>query len=215
MFAVVNFQRVPFRSLLIGVICAIALGACSSDGRELREPGTGGATPRPVPIPTTTVDMFTNTLDGEFALRSPNVAPASFLPHRYSIAGANISPELHWRNVPEGTVELAIVLTDLTAEDQVLWLIAGLDPTSVQLFEGLVPPGATQGENDRGQIGWSGPSPAPGDDAHSYVFRLFALFEPSGLQGGELAAGTIPDLEAIAHGVTELVVFYQEFETIG
>jgi Raf kinase inhibitor-like YbhB/YbcL family protein len=34
--------------------------------------------------------------------------------------------------------------------------------------------GASQGENDTGNIGWNGPCPPPGKP-HHYIFTLFAL----------------------------------------
>jgi Raf kinase inhibitor-like YbhB/YbcL family protein len=36
-------------------------------------------------------------------------------------------------------------------------------------------PGAQQGLNDTGQIGYDGPKPPPGHAAHRYEFRVYAL----------------------------------------
>jgi Raf kinase inhibitor-like YbhB/YbcL family protein len=191
--------------------CLIVLAACSNDGRSLREPGTGGATPRPTPEPTTTVDLFVDADPDAFTLRSPSVAPSEMLPLRHAYGGSNVPPELRWRNVPEGTVELALVVTDVTANDFVHWVMAGIDPQGgTTLYEALVPPGAVQALNDFGELGWGGPAPPVGDEAHSYVFKLLALGELSGLEGGEVGASVIPMLESKAIGVAELVVFYRQ-----
>ncbi len=183
---------------------------CGDDGRSLREPGTGGATPRPVPETTTSVDLFADADANGFTLRSPAARPGDLLPYRHSRAGANVSPEVQWRNVPDDAVELALVMVDITAGDFVHWVIAGIAPTSTTIFEALVPPGAVQALNDFGEPGWGGPAPPLGDDAHSYVFKLFALSEPSGLQGGERGSDVIADLEAKAIGIAELVTFYRQ-----
>ena len=188
--------------------------SCSGDGRQLREPGTGGATPRPVPESTTSIDVFADVEPGTFALRSPAAGPGDLLPFRHARAGSNTAPELHWRGVPVEAVELALVMVDITANDFVHWVIAGIDPTSVTLFEALVPPGAVQAINDFGELGWGGPAPPIGDDAHSYVFTLFALRELSGLTGGEVGSDVIARLEASAVGAAELITFYRQAAVI-
>jgi Raf kinase inhibitor-like YbhB/YbcL family protein len=193
---------------------ALLVAGCSSDGRALREPGTGGAVDRPPIVTTTAVDLFPNALASEFALASPAVQPATFLPYSFSRAGANVSPPLEWQNVPIDTQELVLVVTDVTANGFVHWVIAGIDPSAVQLFEGGVPPGAVQMVNDFGELGWGGPAPPIGDTPHSYLFRLFALSELSGLLGGEIGASVLPQIEAAANGVAELVVFYQHLDPV-
>jgi Raf kinase inhibitor-like YbhB/YbcL family protein len=182
--------------------------ACSSDGRSLREPGTGGATPRPVPETTTTIDVFAGVKPGDFVLRSPAARDGDLLPVRHARGGSNIAPEVRWQGVPAEAVELALVMVDINANNFVHWVVTGIDPATPGLFEALVPPGAVQALNDFGELGWGGPAPPIGEDAHSYVFKLFALGEPSGMQSGELGSAAIPMLEAKAIGVTELITFY-------
>lgn len=203
-------MRAPARLAIALVSLLLVAASCSSDGRELREPGTGGATPRPTEAPPTSINLFDGVAQDSFTLRSPATVPGGLLPFRHARAGANIPPELQWRGVPAEAEELVVVMRDVTANGFVHWLVAGIDPTTITLFEALVPPGAVQALNDFGELGWGGPAPPIGDDAHSYVFTVFALGEPSGLQGGEIGSSVIGDIEAKAIGVAELVTFYRQ-----
>ncbi len=192
---------------------AALISACSNDGRALREPGTGGATPRPLPTTTVPVDLFADAIPGTFTVRSPAVRPGDLLPHRHTAGGANVAPELQWRNPPAGAVEIAIVMTDIN-DGFVHWVVAGIDPVSGTVFEGLVPPGAVEAVNDFGQNGYGGPAPPIGSDAHSYVFKVLALDEFSGLAPDQVGADVIADIESKAIGVAELFTFYRQ-ESVG
>lgn len=208
----VTLANMRTRQLAALAVAAMLAGACSSDGRDLREPGTGGAVDRPPIVTTTEVDLFETALESEFALASPSVQTASFLPYRFSRAGSNVSPPLVWQNVPVDAVEVVLVVTDVSANGFVHWVLAGLDPTSTQVFEGDVPPGAIQTANDFGETGWGGPAPPIGDTPHSYLFRLFALGEFSGLQGGEVGSTVLATIEAESIGVAEMIVFYEHID---
>jgi Raf kinase inhibitor-like YbhB/YbcL family protein len=102
---------------------------------------------------------------------------------RYTCDGENISPELAWRGVPEGTQELALVLEDPDAPGGTFthWLVYGVDPGSTGLPKGATP--ARQGENDFGDDAYGGPCPPEGEE-HRYVFRLLALHLPLELEPG-------------------------------
>ncbi|MGH9183228.1 MAG: YbhB/YbcL family Raf kinase inhibitor-like protein [Acidimicrobiales bacterium] len=139
-------------------------------------------------------------------LRSPAFNDHAPIPARYSRDGGDVSPPLEWSGIPEGTAELALLCEDPDAPGGTFihWVLAGIDPSSSGLAAGEVPPGAVEGPNDFGDLGYGGPRPPAGDDAHRYVFRLFATSEPLGLspgssaddlgaaiEGKELAEGTI------------------------
>lgn len=201
----------PYLRWAVAVLAALASAACGGDGRRLPEPGTNGATPRPTAVVTDTADLFGEASATEFALRSPSFAFGEMLPARHAYAGGNVPPELRWQNVPEGTEELAVVMTDLSADGFVHWVMTGIDPMGGStIYEALVPPGAVQARNDFDELGWAGPAPPVGGDAHTYVIRLLALGQVSGFQGGEPGAEVIPELEAMAIGMAELVVFYRQ-----
>lgn len=54
----------------------------------------------------------------------------------------------------------------------------GIDPHSGGVAAGQSPLRGTELVNGYGDRGWGGPHPPPGDDAHHYLFRLYALAEP-------------------------------------
>jgi hypothetical protein len=186
----------------------VGAGCADSDGTTLREPGTGGATPPPVVVVTEPESLFTD-LDVSFSLRSPAFRPNENIPFHYSRDGANVSPPLEWINQPIDAVELALVVTDPSADGFVHWVIWGLDPTTGGLAEGDVPPGALQALNGFGDLGWVGPDPPDLDSPHAYLFRLFALRDlPSDVTPGGGGRASIELLEAHAMAIAELIGFF-------
>jgi len=191
----------------LSVIAMIA-ASCSGDGTTLREPGTGGATPFPVVVDTEPPALF-DDLDQSFSLRSPAFEPNTNLPARFTrVDGDDISPPLEWVNQPTDAVELALVMTDPTAEGFVHWVIWGIDPTTTGLAEGQVPPGAVQALNSFGEVGYAGPAP-PGATPHVYLFRLFALRDlPAEVMPDSDGRIAIEQLESHAMAIAELITSY-------
>jgi hypothetical protein len=111
----------------------------------------------------------------EFALDSTAFENAQAIPRQHSCDGEDVSPPLHWSNVPDGTRSLALVVDDPDAPRGVFthWVAWGLDPAAEGLREGEAPP--REGRNDFGAKGYGGPCPPPGHGLHRYVFRLYAL----------------------------------------
>lgn len=171
------------RLAILGAVAALA-AACGGGGEQA------------VPEGVTTAAGF------EFA--SAPFDPGESIPARFTCDGENLSPTLSWTGVPQGTAELAIVVEDPDAPGGIFihWLVYGLPPDSTGVPEQVPaepevagPPPLRQGENDFGDVGWSGPCPPEGE-SHRYVFRLLALAAELGL-----AAGTGPgDFQAAAEG---------------
>lgn len=195
---------------LIRLLTAVAVltAACSGDGTTLREPGTGGATPFPVVVDTEPPVLF-DDLDQGFSLRSPAFEPNTNLPARFTrVDGDDISPPLEWVNQPTDAVQLALVMTDPTAEGFVHWVIWGIDPTSTGIAEGQLPPGAVQALNSFGEIGYAGPAPL-GENQHVYLFRLFALRDlPDEVVPDSDGRIAIEQLESHAMAIAELITSY-------
>jgi Raf kinase inhibitor-like YbhB/YbcL family protein len=82
---------------------------------------------------------------------------------------------------PQGSATLALVVTDLSADGFVHWVVVGIDPEITGTAEGLAPPGAIQGKNGFGAIGWGGPCPPAGSGEHEYLVQLYALDKDLGL----------------------------------
>ncbi|HEX9745532.1 MAG TPA: YbhB/YbcL family Raf kinase inhibitor-like protein [bacterium] len=105
--------------------------------------------------------------------------------NRHSYNHTNLSPPLNWTNVPDGTVELALICDDPDCPTGTFihWVIWGIPASAHELPEGMpkeleLPAYGSikQGKNDFGLIGWDGPAPPPGKN-HRYYFKLYALSE--------------------------------------
>ncbi len=108
----------------------------------------------------------------------------------------DVAPRFTWTSVPAGTVELAIVLTDQTADGYVLWAMSGIDPNLGVVEAGVVPAGAIRATNSTGALGYSGPCPPSG--THVYLAELFAIGQQLELSDGALAADAITAIETAA-----------------
>ena len=108
-------------------------------------------------------------------LRSSAFNDDDTIPRHHAKDGGNEPPELEWTPAPDGTRELALLMEDPDAPRGTFlhWLVTGIDPTATTLADSGV-----QHENGFGEQGYGGPMPPVGDDAHRYVFRLYALGEP-------------------------------------
>jgi len=99
--------------------------------------------------------------------------------------GNNISPELSWKNAPDGTKSFAVTVYDPdapTGSGFWHWTIYNTPATEKGLAAGagnitkkLAPEGSVQVNNDVGLPGYFGPCPPQGDIPHRYVITLYAL----------------------------------------
>lgn len=123
-------------------------------------------------------------------LYSPAFDDHTFIPGRHGHENDNVSPSLEWRNVPEEAAELLLLCEDPDAPSGTFlhWLVTGVDADSTGVAEGETPAGGRAWPNGFGERGWGGPAPPPGDQAHRYFFRLYALPEPVELPGGATPA---------------------------
>ncbi|NHN49016.1 YbhB/YbcL family Raf kinase inhibitor-like protein [Halostella sp. JP-L12] len=124
-------------------------------------------------------------------------------PERHTCDGADESPPLSIEGSPDDAEALALVLDDPDAGEEpfVHWLLWNVPADSGEIPGGLPQSetveeldGARQGTNDFGEVGYRGPCPPEGDDAHTYRFRAYALASPLGVEAG---AETDPVLSAI------------------
>ncbi len=117
-----------------------------------------------------------------FKLRSPAFGPGGEIPLKHTGDGADISPPLRWTDPPEGTKSFALTVDDRHDPPSgiwVHWVLYGISGAIRELPEGVsrrdtVSGVGTQGVNDFGGVGYSGPRP-PRGPAHLYFFRLYAL----------------------------------------
>jgi phosphatidylethanolamine-binding protein (PEBP) family uncharacterized protein len=115
-------------------------------------------------------------------LSSPAFIDGSRLPQRYTCDGAGDEPPIQAGTVPPSTSELVLVVADPDAPGGPYVHVTryGISPRG----DGSVDTGGQEGLNSAGKTGWTPPCPPKGDDAHSYVWSVYALRHPSGLHGG-------------------------------
>ncbi|HEU4674050.1 MAG TPA: YbhB/YbcL family Raf kinase inhibitor-like protein [Candidatus Limnocylindrales bacterium] len=153
--------------------------------------------------------MSTSPSSATFALSSPTFVTGAAIPPKYGCDGRGVSPPLAWSGVPDGAVELELLVDDPDANGFVHWVAVGIAASSDGLAEGASGTDAVpvEGRNSFGRTGWGGPCPPSG--THHYRFRLYAVSRPLGLRGGVSA----DDLRAAAKGATvgtaELVGTYR------
>lgn len=118
---------------------------------------------------------------------SKSFSAGADIPKKYTCDGQNISPELAWENLPDGTISVAVLLEDPDAPGGTFthWLMYDLPLGMQTVAEGVpaageIPGGGLQGLNDFGKVGYGGPCPPPGRP-HRYIFRVLALDKTLGL----------------------------------
>jgi Raf kinase inhibitor-like YbhB/YbcL family protein len=114
-------------------------------------------------------------------LTSDAFADGGTIPDRYTCDGDDVPPGLRWDGVPTGARALALVMEDPDAPDGtfVHWTVLDIPPDAVTL-----PREATEGTNSFGDRGYGGPCPPEDDEPHRYVFLIYALEAPLGLEAG-------------------------------
>ena len=152
-------------------------------------------------------------------LTSPAFDQDGSIPARYTCQGQDLSPELVWSGLPEGTRSLALVVDDPDAPDPaapqrtwVHWVLYNIPPDSGGLRESAdaenLPAGTLEGLNDWQRTGYGGPCPPIG--RHRYFHKLYAL----DTMLPDLRQPTKAQLEKALQGhilgYTELVGTYQK-----
>lgn len=108
-----------------------------------------------------------------FTFRSDDFESGDKIPFEYTCEGP--SPELNWKNPPEGLESWAITMIDLDfSNGHTHWLIFNIPVDVRDMPSGTTPAGSVQGTNDGGEKFYFGPC-APNNEVHRYVFTLYAL----------------------------------------
>lgn len=117
-------------------------------------------------------------------LSSPSFPDGGPLPSWSAYRRENRRPELHVADVPPGTASLALIMDDPDAPmgTWTHWLVWNLPAETRVIPSDRLPPGAVEGKNDYGEIGYGGPAPPSG--THRYFFTLYALKETLSLPRG-------------------------------
>ncbi|MDY0049699.1 MAG: YbhB/YbcL family Raf kinase inhibitor-like protein [Halothiobacillaceae bacterium] len=129
-------------------------------------------------------------LGAEFTVSSPQIAPNATLANEqvfkgFGCEGDNISPQLLWKNAPEGTKSFAVTAYDPdapTGSGWWHWVVFNIPADAIGLPKGagnpeagLLPKTVIQSRTDFGQPGYGGPCPPVGHGPHRYQFTVHAL----------------------------------------
>jgi Raf kinase inhibitor-like YbhB/YbcL family protein len=107
-------------------------------------------------------------------LRTGATVPKPLVWNHDGCNGANRRPRLAWDAPPPATHDVLLTVIDPDAPKPggwVHWRI--VVPAATRSIGATIPPGAIEGKNDYGTVGWGGPCPPPGK-LHHYVFTLSA-----------------------------------------
>jgi Raf kinase inhibitor-like YbhB/YbcL family protein len=107
------------------------------------------------------------------------------IPVKFTQAGEQVSPQLAWANVPQGTQSFVLHMHDMegarnkTTEDQLHWLVWNIPAATRALPEGVPNgPDLKDGSHQTSASGngvYRGPGAAANGPYHHYVFEIFAL----------------------------------------
>ena len=197
------------QALVVALALVIGVAACGSTGRNMQQPEEGATAPTRRPDVTTTTGAGFNTLvpSALFTLTSPAFAPNGPIPEVHSCDGAGTSPPISWANVPAGTVELVLLVSDPEANGFIHWMVAGIDPSSTAIEAGTAPAGSVQLNNTTGTTGYTPMCPPPGT-SHTYEFTLYSLSTPSGLTADSDARAASAQVASTATGIAVLTGTY-------
>jgi Raf kinase inhibitor-like YbhB/YbcL family protein len=108
-------------------------------------------------------------------LTSPAFEHGQMLPDHCAKEEGNVSPPLHFSDVPARAHSVALIMDDPDAPSGLFthWLVWNLDRNVGVLTEGHLPGSAREGRNGFGDVGYGGPRPPSG--THRYFFHACAL----------------------------------------
>jgi len=103
----------------------------------------------------------------------------------FGCTGKNESPQLSWKNAPEGTKSFAITMYDPdapTGSGWWHWVVFDIPTSTTELVANagdiklnLTPEGTIQSITNYGTQGYGGPCPPQGHGLHQYIITVYAL----------------------------------------
>jgi Raf kinase inhibitor-like YbhB/YbcL family protein len=140
--------------------------------------------------------------EADVSIAPPDLSSTAFtdggdIPVTHTCDGDDLPLPLSWDGSHPDAVEIVLIIDDPDAPGGtfVHWLVAGL-PEAGSIVDGELPPGAVEGVNSFGGVGYRGPCPPPGDAPHTYRIEVIGVAEPTGLASGF----TLDELEQATAG---------------
>lgn len=113
-------------------------------------------------------------------ITSPAFNEGEPIPIRYSCNDVNVSPPLDFKEIPDATKSITLIMEDPDAPGGLFthWIIFNLPAETRNLPEfvmgrELMDDGSKHGLNSFGLVGYNGPCPPGG--THRYFFKIYAL----------------------------------------
>jgi hypothetical protein len=157
-------------------------------GRAVRKTAAAAAVAGSA-VPAAGCGVFNSGVDQETPVTmtvSSDAIVQDTLEARYTCAGGSgaINPPLGWAGAPPGTKSIAVVVDDSNAPvtPYVYWVVFDINPTTSQIAEGQLPPGARVARNSAGTSRYD--APCPGPRSHQYRFTVYALNKVLNLPSG-------------------------------
>ena len=114
----------------------------------------------------------------KFSILSSDFNEGNEIPKEFGYKFENKEPNLDFKNIPENTKSIALIMDDPDAMDAVgkIWV------HWLQYFDYPLKNLIIEGKTDFGEIGYGGPAPPNG--RHTYIFKAYALdFSPDLKEG--------------------------------
>jgi len=123
----------------------------------------------------------------DLKLSSPAFENGGEIPQKFGYKYDNVNPSLSISGIPSETKSLALIMDDPDAQKAVgkiwvHWVIWNIPFSTTDIEESSIPNEAQEGKTDFGEIGYGGP--APPDQRHTYIFKLYALDTTLDIQKG-------------------------------
>lgn len=150
----------------------------------------------------------------DIKISSSAFQPGGAIPEKYTGEGEDVSPDLKWDSLPEGTRSVAVFCHDPDAPlakpgsyGFTHWLLYNLAPDNNELPEhtGL----GTEGGNDFGKKGYNGPMPPEGHGVHHYYFWVVALDRNLELKPGLSLEEFLQETEPHIIGMNRMIGTYE------
>lgn len=207
----------PIALFAAAPIAAAALLAAACGGGGGYGYGNRAATSTPPRTAQTAQTTMASTPTAGFTLASDAFADNAGIPLQYTCDGDGASPALTWSGAPADTKAFALIMDDPDAPLQggfTHWVAYDIPAGATALAAAVpagpgLPGGGKQGANGAGRPGYTGPCPPPGNPAHHYIFRLYALDAPLGLDPAKSKADVLAAMQGHILGQAQLIGLFQ------
>lgn len=151
----------------------------------------------------------------DIQLSSSAFANGGMIPSKHTGEGEDVSPQLSWDKVPEGTKSFAVICHDPDAPlisangtyGFVHWVLYNIPASTRSLEEGCGD--FTPGQNNFGKSVYGGPMPPNGHGDHQYYFWILALNEDLDLAPGLSMWDLLAQIEPKVTGMNRLIGKYR------